>query len=126
MALNKDSMDYNVPEYDIKSVMEIRKRIKDGKYKQPSEVHEHLQFLETMHNKLKRILEEEKRAGMSDLDTEKFFFEVKRTYDELYSLYRKLLEKTQEKKKPKEEEKRKKPTITGFETGSVSTGIVRR
>lgn len=121
MALDKDSMDYNVPEYDLKSVIEIKKRLKKETYKDTSEVREHLQFLETLHNKLKRILEQERRDRMGDLDTEKFFVKVKKTYDELYAVYEKLLEEMPKKEKSKEEKKPKKPLISGFRASSYSS-----
>ena len=85
--------DYDVPEYDWQSLKEIQRMIKGNKYKEIGQVKEHLEFLEDEANKINSILSSEQSRGIVDLDTSKFSVQVRKTYDDLFEIYDKMIDK---------------------------------
>lgn len=106
--------DYDVPEYDWQSLKEIQKLVKGNKYNDISQVKEHLEFLEDAANKINSILSSEQARGIVDLDTSKFSVQVRKTYDDLFEIYDKMIDKLPSQHIDAKKKKIKKAQLIGI------------
>ncbi|MBN2459841.1 hypothetical protein JXB28_06160 [Candidatus Woesearchaeota archaeon] len=75
--------DYELQPHDKKSLKEIRKKIGDNSYKNCDEIEQHQEFMENLINKLKDIIDKEKRAGNVNWELERQMEEIRSMYLEL-------------------------------------------
>lgn len=97
-----DEADYNFNEYELKSINEIKRMVKEKAYKSREQAQEHLDYLENLANKFKHIAMDEQEAGLTSWDLKKEIDIIKRVYDELFDLVEKL--PSEKKVEIKEEE----------------------
>ena len=112
---------YTVQKHEFESLNEIKRMIRSNLYTDLKDVREHLDFLERTAGRLNTIFANEQKEGMIDLDTPKFIKEVKQTYDNLYDLYSKMLEKLPKDHKEIQKRKKKSATVTGLSTSSLGS-----
>lgn len=82
--------EYEIPEHDIESCREIRKRIQEGSYKDIEEVRDHLEFLEDLIEKVKNIILVEEREGIVNLSLKRDFTKIRDIYNDLSRVLDKL------------------------------------
>ena len=111
--------DYNVSQIDIKNLEEIRRCIKENVYKESKHAKEHLEFLEDMGDKLRKVAGREVKAGMGSWDVIKFIKEIKKVYDELYDVFLKLAKAEKEKKQKSVQPRKKQIGMRGMGGGSA-------
>lgn len=75
--------DYQLPLHDKQSINEIKKKIKSQGYKKLDRIKRHQEFLEDMTNRLRLILQKEKRAGRVNWELERQIEEIKTLYFDL-------------------------------------------
>lgn len=84
--------DYELEQVDKDSLAEIRNLLKEGKYKDPDYLRDHIEYLEDLIQKLTRILQEEKKMGKLNLTLEHDIIKIKELFDELERLLDKMEE----------------------------------
>lgn len=83
---------YQLPFYDRQSINEIESTIERNKYKDRDTAEQHLTYLEHLQGKLRSILAEEKRSGLSNPELEADLRKVDQVFRKLYMLKSKLPE----------------------------------
>lgn len=82
--------DYELEETDRKSLAEIRRLLKEGKYKEPSYLRDHIEYLEGLLQKLLRTFQEEKKSGKLNLTLEHDISRTKELFGQLQELLDKI------------------------------------
>jgi hypothetical protein len=78
--------DYELEQMDKDSIAEIRKLLKEGKYKDPAYLRDHIEYLEDLIQKLTRVFQEERKRGKMNLTLEHDIAKVKELFDQLARL----------------------------------------
>ena len=82
-AAKKYFDDYEMEPHEKKSLKEIRKKIDNDDYKELKDIEDHQEYLENLINKLKGIVDKEKKENQINWELERQMEEIRMMYLEL-------------------------------------------
>ena len=81
---------YELESFDKDSLRDIRKSIDTGGYKDPVKLKDHMEYVEELIQRLSRILEDEAKEDIVNLNLKHELIKIKELYDEMSRLLDKL------------------------------------
>jgi len=81
---------FEIEGFEKESLNDIKKSLKEGRYKDKIEVQESIDFIENLSNRMSVAINNEKKEGKSNWELESDLSEVKKIFDELTSLLIKM------------------------------------
>jgi hypothetical protein len=75
--------DYEIESFDRQSLDEIRKLLKEGKYKDPQKLRDHMEYVEDLIGKLMRIIQDEEKESIQNLSLKRDFTKIRELYDQM-------------------------------------------
>jgi len=79
----REFVDYRLEPHERQSLDAIRKNLETNAYKDPSVCFDHMEFLEDLANKLRKIVENEQSLGKANWDVERAYKESLKLYERL-------------------------------------------
>ncbi len=86
----KARKEYELEFHEKESLKELKKCIDNRKYKTARQISEHLEYLEDLMEKLKRIISLEERGGLVNLSLKREYGQIRELYNKLSLLYNKF------------------------------------
>jgi len=78
--------DYELESYDRQSLDEIRKLLKNGKYKDPVLLRDHMEMVENLIQRLMMIIQDEEKESIANLSLKRDFAKIKDLYEQMSRL----------------------------------------
>jgi hypothetical protein len=78
--------DYELEPYDRQSLDEIRKLLRENKYKDAAHLRDHMEMVENLIARLMRIIQDEEKESIANLSLKHDFARVKDLYDQMSRL----------------------------------------
>jgi hypothetical protein len=75
--------DYEIESYDRQSLDEIRKLLRENKYKDATQLRDHMEMVENLIARLMRIIQDEEKESIVNLSLKRDFSRIKDLYDQM-------------------------------------------
>jgi len=82
--------DYEIEPFDNQSLEEIKRLLKEGKYKDPAQLRDHMEYVEDLIQRLTAIIQDEDKAGIQNFSLRRDYAHIKELYATMSALLDKL------------------------------------